>query len=429
MKFIYTVFSLFFILTSVAFIYPNIRDTGDARRSDLGGLREYNISIEEAYLRGILRGGETDFSSKAVTADIDNAAAPESCDNSTDSSVSEIVDALETVAKVVEDVSGDFATDKMSVFPMEINSYVEKYVEYFLTTKISFLKRSLKNAEPYIKEMKSIFIENGLPEELAYLPLIESGFVNHAQSRAKAVGMWQFIPDTGRWLGMQMNIWLDERRDPIVSAGYAARYLKFLYEKFDDWYLALAAYNHGGFNVKKGLKKIKTRDFYDLVKYKAIPAETQSYVPSFVAGLYIIKNINAYDIDYKEEDGDFRYYKLPFMAPANLVAKYSGVDYATFIKYNPSLISGFVPEEKYNYLIRLPKDNIDKLEANVEVLRNSVSASYIPYFVKEGDALSKIAEAFNAPISLIMSINKIKNSNFLRVGQKIFIPVVKKIKS
>lgn len=429
MRFTYIKVSFFFILASVALVYSNIRDINNSDRVGLDGLKEYNISVEEAYIRGVFSGEETDFSSEVVAEGIDTEAALEACDNSTDSAVSEIIDALDIAAEVFDDVSDDFVVDKMSVFPMEINSYVEKYVEYFLTTKISFLKRSLKNAEPYIKEMKSIFIENGLPEELAYLPLIESGFVNHAQSRAKAVGMWQFIPDTGRWLGMQMNMWVDERRDPIVSAGYAARYLKFLYEKFDDWYLALAAYNHGGFNVKKGLKKIKTRDYYDLVKYRAIPAETQSYVPSFVAGLYIIKNISAYDIDYKEEDGDLGYFKLSFMAPANLVAKYSGVDYATFIKYNPSLVSGFVPEEKYNYRIRLPKDNLDKLEANIEILKKSVSASYIPYFVKEGDALSKIAEKYNAPISLIMSINKIKNSNFLRVGQKIFIPVVKKIKS
>ncbi|MBP7553952.1 MAG: lytic transglycosylase domain-containing protein, partial [Spirochaetes bacterium] len=320
MRLIYIKFSFFLMLTSVASVYTNIQDINKIDRIGVDELREYNISVEEAYIRGIFSEGDIDSSSDIDAVDVDSEAVLELCDNSTDAVVGKIL-AKDMTAEKSDDVSDDIVVDKMSVFPMEINSYVEKYVDYFLTTKINFLKMSLKNAEPYIKEMKAIFIENGLPEELAYLPLIESGFVNHAFSRAKAVGMWQFIPDTGRWLGMQMNMWVDERRDPIISAGYAARYLKFLYEKFDDWYLALAAYNHGGFNVKKGLKKIKTRNYYDLVKYKAIPAETQSYVPSFVAGLYIIKNISAYDIDYKEEDGNLGYCKLPFMAPANLVAK------------------------------------------------------------------------------------------------------------
>ena len=308
-------------------------------------------------------------------------------------------------------------------FPLIINDEVQAEITYLTTKARGFLTKALSRAEKYSALMREIVVEYGIPEELAYLPIIESGFNYQAYSPKGAAGMWQFMPGTAKWIGMKRNEWMDERLDPVISCRYAAKYLRMLYDTFGDWYLALASYNYGGHNVKRAIKNAGTSEFYDIAAKRIIPVETQKYVPRFVASVYIIKNYEKYGLEFKEWKEDYEYYSLPFTSPVRLVAKYSGVTEREFMQLNPALRSPFVPSNRHGYQIRLPKDKMLRLKENYNVLKNQSAQDYQVYYVRRGDNLSKIAERFGVSQGILMSINGIVNSNRIREGQKLYIPV------
>jgi len=308
-------------------------------------------------------------------------------------------------------------------FPLVMNEYVDKQIDYLSVKKREFLVKSLKRAEPFILEMKEVFKKAGIPEDLAYLPLIESGYNNFAISRRGASGMWQFMPKTAKWIGMDVDSFVDERRDPIIACEYAAKFLNFLYKSTGDWYLVLASYNHGGANISKEIKKAGSSNYYDLVKKKVTPTETRNYVPRFIASLAIIKNIENFDIDYKEEQSKFIYFQLPLTTPAHLVAKHSSMTYDEFIKLNPALKAGFIPDKSYKYNIRLPEENYNTLMANMDSLKKDSNLTYMPYFIKKGDTLSGISTRYGISISVLLSANNLNSKSLLSIGQRLFIPV------
>lgn len=400
------------------FLFSNISDNMDYFNSEKLFSKDItnDFSLEELFLKNLIKNNrmdkvlsENNYENNFIEGDI-------SSDENNYIFFKENIENIED--KIIE--------KDIKIFNIITNENVEKYIKFWSTPKkIMFIQEALNRAKPFIREIKKIFKEDGLPEELAYLPIIESGFKNNAYSRAKAVGPWQFILHTGRWIGMKIDMWIDERRDPIISARYAAKYLKFLYNTFNDWYLALAAYNYGGFNIKKSIKKVKINDYFELIKHRVLPYETRSYVPSFIAVLNIIKDKENYNIQYDEEEPSYDYILLPFMVPAYLVSKNANLDYKKFCELNPSLIAGFIPEKDYQYHIRLPKENIEILNSNIEKLEKESFYSYIPYNVKKGDTLSEISAKFGIPISIIVHINNIKNPSFLRIGQKIYIPKIK----
>lgn len=308
-------------------------------------------------------------------------------------------------------------------FPLIINEEVQAEITYLTTKARGFLTKAFARAEKYSALMREIVVEYGIPEELAYLPIIESGFNYQAYSPKGAAGMWQFMPGTAKWIGMKRNEWMDERLDPVISCRYAAKYLRMLYDTFGDWYLALASYNYGGHNVKRAIRNAGTSEFYDIAAKRIIPVETQKYVPRFVASVYIIKNYEKFGLKYKEWKEDYEYYSLPFTSPVRLVAKYSGITEHEFMQLNPALRSPFVPSNKHGYQIRLPKNNMDRLKANYNALKNQSAQDYQVYYVRRGDNLSKISERFGVSQGILMSINGIVNSNRIREGQKLYIPV------
>ncbi len=312
--------------------------------------------------------------------------------------------------------------EKSKPFVIVSNYHVDKQIEHFASKRTHFIQTSLKRAEPYIDEIKKIFSDLNLPEELAYLPLIESGFNNIAVSNKGATGMWQFMPGTAKWMGMKLDTWVDERKDPIIAAKKAAKYLKFLYEKFDCWYLSLAAYNYGGFNLRKAMKRGGTTDYFELIEKSVMPKETSDYVPKFIASIIMIKNAEKFNIDYKEEQADYRYVHIPFMASVHHVSKTANIDINTFSKLNPALRTRFVPASNYNYEVRLPIENAEILAMNMETLKQQSKTNYVIYYIKAGDSLSLIADRYGVTMPMIMSINGINNPNRIWQGQRIYIP-------
>jgi hypothetical protein len=188
--------------------------------------------------------------------------------------------------------------------PIHVNKQVKAYLTYFSTERKAVVNRWLARSTRYLPMIKEIFQEYGLPEDLAYLAMIESGFNPNAGSPAGAVGMWQFIKGTGVRYGLVIDGSVDERRDPVKSTRAAARYLTDLYKQFGSWYLAAASYNCGEHRVQKELRKSSHRNFWELSANRCLPSETKNYVPQLIAATIIAKNPEKYGFNH-----------VPYQAP------------------------------------------------------------------------------------------------------------------
>jgi hypothetical protein len=177
--------------------------------------------------------------------------------------------------------------------PVQVNKQVKAYLNYFSTERKEVIRRQLTRSTLYLPMIKKIFREYGLPDDLAYLAMIESGFNPNARSPAGACGLWQFIKGTGRRYGLVINNQVDERFDPEKSTRAAARYLLDLYKQFGSWYLAAASYNCGEGRVQKELSK-GNHNFWELSANKCLPTETKNYVPQMIAAIIIAKNPEKY---------------------------------------------------------------------------------------------------------------------------------------
>jgi len=187
--------------------------------------------------------------------------------------------------------------------PLNYNTKVKSFIDYFTVRNREYTKKVLKKSTYYFPIFEEILAEYNLPDELKYLSIVESGLVATAQSRAAAVGLWQFVYYTGRSYGLHADWYIDERMDPYKSTVAAARHLKSLYEIYHDWELALAAYNCGGGNVNKAIRRSGKRTFWEIYPY--LPRETRSYVPQFVAIVYAFNYAEEHNLLIEERDYEY----------------------------------------------------------------------------------------------------------------------------
>jgi membrane-bound lytic murein transglycosylase D len=228
---------------------------------------------------------------------------------------------------------------------LKVNSLVEKWIGYFQGRGRHWMELYLSRSTRYMPMMKNTLREYGLPEDLVYVAMIESGFSPVAHSRAAAVGYWQFVRATARTYGLTVNRYIDERRDPVLSTRAAAEYFKALYNLFGSWHLALASYNSGENRVKNVVMKNFTRDFWELVRLRKIPPETQNYVPKFIAAAIIAKDPGHYgftDIEY-EPSLDYDTIAVPNAVSLRKLAQNIEVDYDDLRLLNPKYRSDYVP--------------------------------------------------------------------------------------
>jgi len=236
------------------------------------------------------------------------------------------IDIFATEVDTVEIVAESRLPD--SDFPLVLNSTVESFLEA-MTSPSEYHRRietGLVRAGTYLPMIRSELGEAGLPLDLAYLPLIESAFSVKAYSRARACGMWQFISSTGRHYGLEVGSLVDERRDPVRSTEAAVAYLEDLYGEFDDWYLALAAYNSGAGNVRRAIRRSGSRDFWTLRRY--LPRETRNYVPAFIASVIVAKHPAKYGFT-APQDRPWNYdtIEVPDALDLQFLASKSGINH------------------------------------------------------------------------------------------------------
>ncbi len=308
--------------------------------------------------------------------------------------------------------------------PVDINNKVVSFIKAFQTVRHKSIQNALDRSVIYLKRFKTIFKEAGIPEDLAYLPIIESGFRTNAYSRARAMGIWQFIRSTARLFGLRVDWIIDERKDPEKSAKAAARYLKYLYDKFGDWYLALGSYNGGPGKVSRAIRKVGSRDFYRLAKTRYLRRETRNYVPAFVASLLIAKSPVKYGFIVNESDSLFKDSKtIEIISPVNLksVSALLGVSYSILKELNPEIVREFTPFNRKNYMLRIPGSSDGTVLEGLKRLppKSKYFAGW--YRVRKGDNLYSIARKFRTSVRKIKKVNKLR-SNLIRPGKRLLIP-------
>jgi len=264
-----------------------------------------------------------------------------------------------------------------------------------------------------------------MPVELSWLPLIESGFKVNALSRARALGLWQFIPSTGYKFGLKRDKYIDERIDPVKSTQAAIEYLKELHQIFGDWSTVLAAYNCGEGQVLRIIRSQNINyldNFWDL--YERLPRETARYVPRFMASLFIINNPEKYGFNAITVDKPLEYENLTVSKQIHLknIAQEIGVDETTLRELNPELRYSILPQDKYP--LKVPPGKSEVLLANLDKIPVSYppQPAYVYHRIRPGESLSTIARQYHSSVRKIMSANNLNRSSYIVAGKKLKIP-------
>lgn len=320
----------------------------------------------------------------------------------------------------------DVATGHQSEVPLVMNNDVQKEIERFKTFEKGFFVRSYKRSGRYRPMIVKKLKEAGLPEELSWLPLVESGFKINALSRARALGLWQFIPSTGYKFGLKRDTWIDERMDAEKATDAAIAYLKKLHEIFGDWYTVLASYNCGEGRVLKVISRQHMNyldNFWDL--YRQLPFETARYVPRFIATLQIIKDPAKFGIDLGQElDEPIPYETATIKKSMRLkdIATQLGVPESTLAAINTELRYKITPESEYD--LKIPEGTGEQFASIIDKvqLAKKPGPAYVRHKVRRGESLSVIADRYRTSVRAIVALNHLRSRHTIRAGRWLKIP-------
>ncbi len=310
--------------------------------------------------------------------------------------------------------------------PIVVDAKVEGHIRFFHSTIHDKFEKWLLRLSHYHPIVERIFTEFGLPTDLVYLSLVESGFNPHAYSRARATGPWQFMKGTGQVYGLRVDKYVDERRDPVKSTVAAARYLRDLYDLFGSWPLAMAAYNAGEGKVMRALHKSQSESFSEIAETRLIRRETKEYVPRFMAATVIAKNPDRYGFHIGDVDPhEFEEVIVGRSLHLRSIASASGVSYESLRLLNPELRLEATPPDNPHYHLKVPVGSRTKIEhvldqvpawkapPAVRTVKVTAPAAHAKkwYRVRTGDTLASIAKRFH------LSVSALKERNHLSSGQ------------
>lgn len=309
---------------------------------------------------------------------------------------------------------------------MDMNSHIQAEINLFTTgAEKNFFRESLKRSGYFRTRILDMLRQAGLPSELSWLPLIESGFNARALSPARALGLWQFIPSTGYKFGLKRDLFIDERLDPVKSTAAAIAYMKELHQMFGDWSTVLAAYNCGEGRVLRVIRDQNVNyldNFWDL--YQRLPVETARYVPRFLATLHILSDPKKYGLDEIEIPSPLEYETVKINKQAHIsdIAKELDMDEAILKYLNPELRQGILPP--YEYSFNIPVGKGEELLAKIESIpfskaKHQASGAY--YKVKRGETLSMIARRYRVSVQNLLRANNMKKTTLV-AGKMLKIP-------
>jgi membrane-bound lytic murein transglycosylase D len=305
--------------------------------------------------------------------------------------------------------------------PVVFNDAVKTFLQYFQTRKWGVISRAFERASRYLPMMRNIFQEKGLPEDLLNLAFIESAVNPRATSRAKAAGIWQFMPSTARLYGMRASWWLDERRDPEKSTRAAAEYLGKLYRLFDSWPLALAAYNAGEGKIQRAIQRQKTRDFWSL----RLPKETQLFVPAFMAMTVIARNPERFGFfPPPVQPAEVETLVVRHPTDLGLIARAARTTVDHIRELNPELIRGTTPLGTSRYAVRIPAGTREEVEEALDRIPPAERVAWIPHRIRKGETPATVARKHQVALQAVLDLNGLHKRQAVKPGEVLLIPTL-----
>lgn len=326
--------------------------------------------------------------------------------------------------------------------PFELNETIYSFIDYFVVRNRSYTKMVLQREEAFFPLFEESLNEHNMPEDIKFLAVIESGLNPKAKSRVGAMGLWQFMPYTGRDFKLNVSPYMDDRMDPEMATEAAMKYLKSLYNRFNDWELAMAAYNCGPGNVNKAIRRSGgKKKFWEIYQY--LPRETRSYIPQFQAIMYVMRHPEYHNLHLEEPTFSRRYEKLAWKGNLDLeqLALLTTMCIEDLEQLNPALLARKLPDLRKEIMLKIPKERHAYLVDNLGWIQDSLQVQAIEYLadnppqsvatltasthtatyrVKSGDVLGKIAQRYNISVTDLKNWNGI-NGNLIKVGQVLHI--------
>lgn len=334
--------------------------------------------------------------------------------------------------------------------PFELNERIFAFINYFTVRNREYTRMVLQRQDIYFPMFEQTLAEHNMPDDVKFLSIIESGLNPKAKSRVGAMGLWQFMPATGKMYSLNINRDIDDRMDPELSTDAAAKYIKSLYRMFGDWEMALAAYNCGPGNVRKAIRRSGgKKTFWEVYNY--LPRETRSYVPQFQAMMYVLRHTEDHNFVLEQPTYPIAYEKIKFNQELDLeqLANLTGICIDDLEHLNPSIQNRQIPYSNMHMAVRVPKSKSDFIAQNHDkfaeavkltsersvVLRANNSSiatnkpastgSTVPsnqnkivYVVKSGDVLGSIAQKHGTTVTNLKAWNNL-SSNTIKIGQKL----------
>jgi len=345
-------------------------------------------------------------------------------------------DVTDERARIFEGSHGGAASAAAPTYDIDVASFanherVQYYIDYFQNEARDRFTIWLGRLQRYQGMIRARLHAQGVPEDLVYLAMIESGYSNTAVSPARAVGMWQFIAGTGRHYGLRSDAWVDERRDPFRATDAAARYLATLDSQFGSWYLAAAAYNAGAGRVFRGIERLPNASdsltddtFFELYDTRYLRRETKDYVPKLIAAALIAKNPSRYGFDSIPALKPLVYDEVSVTGATGLdvLARLADTTTAALVELNPQFIRGVTPPAR-TVIVRVPRGTGDEVAQRWAALPTNERVSFLEHRIARGETLSEIGHRYGVSVSLLLAANHGLSPRRLRVGHRLVIPV------
>ena len=308
--------------------------------------------------------------------------------------------------------------------PIPTNDKVLRYVELFQGRLREFLTEGLSRGVQYLPMIQATFRAEGLPLDLAYIPLIESAFKPSALSRAKARGVWQFMRGTALENGLKADWYVDERADPVKATQAAAKYLKTLFNMFEDWHLAMASYNGGPGRVKRALTRSRKNDFWQLAaSSRYLPRETRDYVPMILAAVIIAKNPAQYGFEIVPmAPTPTESVTVPPALDLRRVAEWAEVPIDEIQRLNPEFRRWTTPVKSGEYTVKVPEGTADRVREGLGAAEPAQLNAMQFHTVKRGETIATIARKLKVNRVDLAEANYLRSTAKLQAGQKLIIP-------
>jgi membrane-bound lytic murein transglycosylase D len=314
--------------------------------------------------------------------------------------------------------------DPLPDVPMDMNSQVKSHINFFTGKGRSVMERWMERSAEIFPRLRPILREEGIPEEVMYLAMIESGLNLQAYSYARASGLWQFIASTGRIYGLHIDRVYDERRHVELSTRAACSYLRKLHDQFGDWYLAFAAYNCGEGRVDREIRRSNTHNYWKMNK---LPRQTRNYVPTYLAVREICEHPEQYGFPSLPEEIPFESHREFVYGPYKLedIANAAGADPEETKRLNPEFIQGIVPKTPEPFMVRLPNPSRDDFALHLKQMPETDIQPTTVHRVQRGETLGSIAKRYGTTVSAIKSLpeNKQINPRKMSIGTRVIVPV------